>query len=42
MEIVYLVDLADADLLSNIVSDVTDRYADVGITFLDQNNLPSV
>jgi len=42
MEIVYLVDLADADLLSNIVSDVADRYADVGITFLDQNNLPSV
>ena len=41
-EVVYLVDLSDVSLLMNISKDIKDLYPNAGITFLDQNNLPSV
>jgi uncharacterized membrane protein YhiD involved in acid resistance len=42
IEIVYLVDFADVDLLTDIASEIKSKYPSIGITFLDQNNLPSV
>jgi len=41
-EIVYLVDISSIDYLANIASEITDMYATSEVTFLDQNNLPSV
>jgi len=41
-EVVYLVDLSDVSLLMNISKEIKNLYPSAGITFLDQNNLPSV
>ena len=42
IEIVYLVDFSDVDSLTDIALEIKSKYPSVGITFLDQNNLPSV
>ena len=41
-EIVYLIDLSDVNQLMNISTEIKNLYPSIGITFLDQNNLPSV
>jgi uncharacterized membrane protein YhiD involved in acid resistance len=41
-EIVYLIDLSDVSQLMNISKEIKSLYPSIGITFLDQNNLPSV
>ena len=41
-EIVYLIDLSDVSQLMNISTEIKSLYPTIGITFLDQNNLPSV
>jgi uncharacterized membrane protein YhiD involved in acid resistance len=42
LEIVYLVDLNDIEVLSSIVKSIQSEYSDAGVTFIDQNNLPSI
>jgi uncharacterized membrane protein YhiD involved in acid resistance len=42
IDILYLVDFSDANSLTDIVTEIEEKYHGVGITFLDQNNLPSV
>ena len=42
LEIVYLVDLNDIEVLSSIVKSIQSKYSDAGVTFIDQNNLPSI
>ncbi len=42
IELVYLVDLQDVEVLTSIATNIQSEYPDSGITFLDQNNLPSI
>jgi uncharacterized membrane protein YhiD involved in acid resistance len=42
IEIAYLIDLQDVEVLSDIVKDIKTKYPAAGISFIDQNNLPSI
>jgi len=42
IELVYLVDLQDVEVLTSIVARIQSEYPESGVTFLDQNNLPSI
>jgi len=42
IEILYLVSFLDDNSLSKIVKEVRTKYPEAGVSFLDQNNLPSI
>ncbi|GMR01412.1 MAG: DUF4956 domain-containing protein [Gammaproteobacteria bacterium] len=42
LESTYFVDIASADNLSVLISELRADYPDIGLTFLDQNQLPGV
>jgi uncharacterized protein DUF4956 len=42
LETTYFVDLANADNLVVLISELRSVYPDIGLTFLDQNQLPGV
>jgi hypothetical protein len=42
MEVTYFVDLESAASLSSLVKELGEHHPDIGLTFIDQNQLPSV
>lgn len=42
LESTYFVDIASADNLSVLISELREDFPDIGLTFLDQNQLPGV
>ena len=42
MEVVYFLDLEGSENLSSLIDDVRNSFPGVGVTFIDQNRLPSV
>jgi len=42
VEVVYFLDLGSSEALSTLIDEVRSRFPGVGVTFIDQNRLPSV
>ena len=42
VETTYFVDVASADNLTAMIAELRDEFPDIGMTFLDQNQLPGV
>ena len=42
LEVVYFLDLQSSGALSALIDEVRNRFPGVGVTFIDQNRLPSV
>jgi len=42
LEITYFVDVASTDNLTSLIADLRSDFPDIGLTFLDQNQLPGV
>jgi uncharacterized membrane protein YhiD involved in acid resistance len=42
LEMTYFVDIASTDNLTSLITDLRSDFPDIGLTFLDQNQLPGV
>ncbi len=42
LEAIFFIDLNNPDDLSNLIADLQKTFSGIGVTFLDQNQMPSV
>ena len=42
LEATYFVDIADPEVVSALIGDLQRTFPGIGVTFIDQNQLPSI
>ena len=42
LEATYFIDVENPDNLSNLIDDLQKSFSGIGVTFIDQNQMPSI